>query len=211
MLKYVDYDIVFQEIPDQVTLAVNLSLCPNRCAGCHSPQLRENIGEELTAEVVLALLKQYEGSVTCLCLMGGDNDPTEVERLCRLVRSRTGIRTGWYSGREELPTGFDPTALDFIKLGPYVASLGGLRSPLSNQRLWHVESDGTMRDLTPRFRQKQNPDTPQIAECPDYRDNTLSPTGCLHAAQDTPSGIAKQDHDTREDRRILYHQPARTR
>ena len=30
MLKYVDTDIVFQEFPDEVTLAINLSNCPCR-------------------------------------------------------------------------------------------------------------------------------------------------------------------------------------
>ena len=28
MLKYVNHDIVFQEFPDEVTLAINLSGCP---------------------------------------------------------------------------------------------------------------------------------------------------------------------------------------
>ena len=37
MLKYAGYDIVFQEIPDEVTLAISLTNCPNRCPGCHSP------------------------------------------------------------------------------------------------------------------------------------------------------------------------------
>ena len=50
MLKYVNYDIVFQEFPDEVTLAINLSLCPNGCPGCHSAYLKEDIGEELTEE-----------------------------------------------------------------------------------------------------------------------------------------------------------------
>ncbi len=35
MLKYVNYDIVFQEFPDEVTLAINLSSCPNGSPGCH--------------------------------------------------------------------------------------------------------------------------------------------------------------------------------
>ena len=29
MLKYANYDIVFQEVPDEVTLAINISNCPN--------------------------------------------------------------------------------------------------------------------------------------------------------------------------------------
>ena len=40
MLKYYNYDIVFQEYPDEVTLAINLTMCPNRCVGCHSAYLR---------------------------------------------------------------------------------------------------------------------------------------------------------------------------
>ena len=59
MLKYTDYDIVFQEIPDEVTLAINLSNCPNRCKGCHSPYLQQNVGEALTEENLSVLLQKY--------------------------------------------------------------------------------------------------------------------------------------------------------
>ena len=48
MLKYAGYDIVFQEIPDEVTLALNLSGCPNGCPGCHSPHLQRDEGKALT-------------------------------------------------------------------------------------------------------------------------------------------------------------------
>ena len=65
MLRYVDYDIVFQEIPDEVTLAINLSNCPNRCKGCHSPHLLENVGESLTEESLGHLLQKYGKAVTC--------------------------------------------------------------------------------------------------------------------------------------------------
>ena len=56
MLKYYNYDIVFQEYPDEVTLAINLTLCPNRCVGCHSAFLRDDIGEELSPERLTALI-----------------------------------------------------------------------------------------------------------------------------------------------------------
>ena len=39
MLKYVNCGIVFQEIPDEVTLSINISNCPCHCPGCHSNYL----------------------------------------------------------------------------------------------------------------------------------------------------------------------------
>ncbi|MEG2282023.1 MAG: anaerobic ribonucleoside-triphosphate reductase activating protein, partial [Rikenellaceae bacterium] len=74
-LKYVNYDIVFQEIPDEVTLAINLSNCPNRCLGCHSPYLQQDIGEPLSEEVLSKLIDKYGSAITCVCFMGGDAAP----------------------------------------------------------------------------------------------------------------------------------------
>ena len=73
MLKYVGTQIVFQEVPDEVSLAINLSLCPNHCKGCHSPELWEDIGEELTLKTLEKLIGQNPG-ITCVAFMGGDND-----------------------------------------------------------------------------------------------------------------------------------------
>ena len=50
MLKFKDSYIVFEEIPDRVSLAVNITNCQNNCIGCHSPELRLNNGEELTVQ-----------------------------------------------------------------------------------------------------------------------------------------------------------------
>ena len=125
MLRYTDYDFVFREIPDETTLAVNLAGCPNRCPGCHSPQLQEPIGEPLTEEVVERLLARYGAAVTCFCLMGGDAEPHEAARLALFARRlRPALRTGWYSGRAALPEGFDPTGVfDYVKLGDQPAAM----------------------------------------------------------------------------------------
>lgn len=78
MLKYVDSDIVFQEIPDEVTLAVNISNCPFRCSGCHSMHLWKDIGEPLTVDVIDGFINKYGGAITCVCFMGGDAEPDGV-------------------------------------------------------------------------------------------------------------------------------------
>ena len=93
MLKYVNHDIVFQEFPDEVTLAVNLSRCPCACPGCHSTYLWGDNGEELTEERWLALVEQYGRTITCAALMGGDNDPSAVLRLLSILRKRIPICT----------------------------------------------------------------------------------------------------------------------
>ena len=151
MLKYVNYDIVFQEFPDEVTLAINLSLCPNGCPGCHSAYLKDDIGEELTEERLFALLDDVEGEVTCVGLMGGDNAPAAVGRVARAVKRKYGdrLKTGWYSGRDEWPT--DRAAFNYVKLGPYRAEQGPLKSPTTNQRLYRQSADGTFEDITRRF------------------------------------------------------------
>ena len=57
MLRYINTDIVFQEFPDEVMLAINISGYPCRCLGCHSQFLWANRGEELTAEALSALIR----------------------------------------------------------------------------------------------------------------------------------------------------------
>ena len=53
MIKYVpeDTQVVFAEIPDEVSLAINISCCPHRCPGCHSPYLQKDYGVELDEEL----------------------------------------------------------------------------------------------------------------------------------------------------------------
>ena len=154
MLRYTDYDIVFQEIPDEVTLAINISNCPNRCKGCHSAYLMEDVGDLLTEESLSALLQKYGSAATCVCFMGGDAEPMEVERLARFISSGQAfpaVKVGWYSGKDELPEGLDIRYFQYIKLGLYVESLGGLKSEHTNQRLYRIEQ-GRMEDITYRFR-----------------------------------------------------------
>ncbi len=145
MLKYYNYDIVFQEVPDEVTLAVNLSNCPNRCQGCHSPHLREDIGTVLDETEIGKLIAQYDKCITCFCFMGGDADKQEVERLARYIRDHFSLKTAWYSGRNKLPE--DTMSFDYIKLGPYMPEFGGLKSQQTNQRLYR-NSNGTYIDIT---------------------------------------------------------------
>ena len=81
MLKYVNTGVVFQEIPDEVTLSINISNCPCHCPGCHSRYLWQDIGEPLTAITLAKLIHDYGTEITCVCFMGGDAEPEYVNTL----------------------------------------------------------------------------------------------------------------------------------
>ncbi|MDL2320408.1 anaerobic ribonucleoside-triphosphate reductase activating protein [Alistipes sp. OttesenSCG-928-B03] len=155
MLRLAGFDIVFQEVPGEVTLALNLSGCPNGCAGCHSPHLQGEVGEVLDEGLLAGLIAQYGGAVTCVCFMGGDREPEEVERLARVVKTESGgrLKTGWYSGRQQFPAGCSWSSFDFVKLGPYVERLGGLDSATTNQVFYKIENEA-VSDITEYFRKR---------------------------------------------------------
>ena len=147
MLKCYSYDIVCQEIPDEITMAVNISCCPNRCPGCHSPWLWEDAGRPLDEALIEELMESYGSAVTCFCFMGGDAAPEEIEMLSGWIRRKwPQIKTGWYSGKDTLPAGFDSSVLDYLKLGPYITELGGLKSPQTNQKFFKKSPDGVWEE-----------------------------------------------------------------
>ena len=155
MLKYVNTGVVFQEIPDEVTLAVNISNCPCRCPGCHSRYLWEDIGLPLDVDAVDDFVKKVGEDITCIAFMGGDADPVEVNMLAEYVHETYPmLKVAWYSGRIRLPSVIKKEDFDYIKIGPYIRHLGPLKEPTTNQRLYRIEGNGEMVDITSRFWKK---------------------------------------------------------
>lgn len=153
-MKVASFDIVFQEIPGEVTLALNLSNCPCHCPGCHSQHLAEDIGEVVNEDLLNGLLARYGNMITCVAFMGGDANPAEVAKWANYLKSEIGdlkLKTAWYSGRMNMPE--DEQAFDYVKLGPYIESLGGLKSERTNQRLYKREDD-RWTDITSVFWKK---------------------------------------------------------
>lgn len=146
MIKYIPglTDVVLEEIPGRVTLAVEISNCRGSCAGCHSPFLLRDIGEELTGEAIDAMLSDNFG-VDCFLLLGEGADHEAVMAVAEHLRlHHPGIRRAIYSGRESVEDElFD--AFDYVKVGPYIAALGPLNEPTTNQRLYYHRSDITSR------------------------------------------------------------------
>ena len=155
MLKYVNTGIVFQEIPDEVTLAINISNCPCHCPGCHSHYLWEDIGLPLNTDALDAFIEQFGSDITCISFMGGDADPKGVNLLAQYIHEEHPMyKVAWYSGRLRIPKMVNKADFDYIKVGPYIRHLGPLKSPTTNQRLYKQEEDGTFTDITSRFWRK---------------------------------------------------------
>lgn len=152
-MKFHNFDIVFQEIPGETTLAVNITGCPFRCKGCHSPHLWEDTGEPLTREALSAIYERYSSGVTCIALMGGDADPAEVSSLAGYIKNEMHLKSAWYSGAPGLSDKVEARNFNFIKVGPYQEADGGLKSETTNQRLYTVQPDGTLADITPKIRE----------------------------------------------------------
>ena len=149
MLKYVDTKVVFQEVPDEVTLAINISNCPCQCKGCHSSYLAQDIGTELTFNEVRKLIKKNSG-ISCIAFMGGDSEPKRIDALASFVTNHYQLKVAWYSGRQELSKEIDLQNFDAIKLGPYIEELGPLNSRTTNQRFYKVNGKELV-DITSKF------------------------------------------------------------
>lgn len=146
MLKYVDNVVTFSEVPDEVTLCLSISGCPNHCPACHSKYLWEDIGEELTEKTLFDLIDTNEG-ISCVCIMGGDAEPDAVMDLLFAVKNGTDLKTCWYSGRTKkhwdneglFPENYE--CLDYVKFGPYEESSGSLDKRTTNQVFYDVICD----------------------------------------------------------------------
>ena len=147
--------MVFQEIPDEVTLSINISNCPCHCPGCHSSYLAQDIGEPLTTERIDTFVNEYGADITCISFMGGDAEPASVNILARHLHNKhPEIKVAWYSGRANIPSEVNKNDFDYIKTGPYIEHLGSLKDRTTNQRLYKRDENNKFQDITERFWKK---------------------------------------------------------
>ena len=146
MLKHLEPIVGFQEVPDEISLLFPITGCQFHCDGCHSPELREDIGIPLFDDYN-KYLTEYP-YVTCFCFMGGEHDQTCLIHACSIAHEH-GFKTALYTPLDSFED-IDRhllNQLDYIKLGPYVKELGGLDSPTTNQRFYRRESSDTWRQI----------------------------------------------------------------
>lgn len=137
MIKYVpeDTSVVFSEIPDEVTLAINISNCTNRCKGCHTPYLQTDTGKELSYSDIDELISANAG-ITCVCLMGEGNDKETFFKVAQYIATNyKNVKLAVYSGRENVEKWYSEV-FDYVKLGRYDEHYGAINEKDTNQRLY---------------------------------------------------------------------------
>ena len=148
MLKYLNGTIVMQEVPDEISLAIVISGCIHKCPDCHSKYSWADEGQPLLQNLPI-ILKQYGKYISCLCLMGGDQDQKELREVCDIAH-KAGLKTCLYSGYDEMSQInlrlLD--MLDYIKLGHFDKTKGPLNKPTTNQKMYKKDYSpfGDMED-----------------------------------------------------------------
>lgn len=140
-MRYKEYNIVLQEIPNEVSLCFSMTGCNLRCIGCHSPFLWKNTsGDLLSLEILDMLISKYKRTISCILFMGGEWNGIEFVNTLKYIKS-LGIKTALYTGLD-----FDNVDisiiknLDYIKYGPWIKDLGGLDSINTNQVLLNLNT-----------------------------------------------------------------------
>lgn len=150
MLYYQGYTVSFQEVPDEISLVIQVADCPHHCPGCHSPQLQMPIGDPLFKDLP-RMLTEYEDAITCVCFMGEGRDDAELH-ACHGIVKAWGLKTCLYTGGY----GMHGCKWDYIKIGPYIEENGPLTSRTTNQRMIRVNWDtldpkNALTDITDKF------------------------------------------------------------
>lgn len=139
-MKYTDIQIGFSEFPDEISLLINISNCPFHCSGCHSPELWEDIGTELSFEELQKLIDTNKG-ITCVGFMGGTLQ--NIGDLAKYIKElNPSLKVGWYIGgniEEQDLLKDDYNYIDYVKSGPYIEEFGGLNCPSTNQKFYKIE------------------------------------------------------------------------
>jgi len=133
-MNYSFPQVVTQEIPNEISLALSISGCPLQCPGCHSPfTWNPTYGKPLTTSTLEDFLLRYEGMITCVLFYGGEWEKETLKQHLTTIREH-GLLTALYTGQNMIEDDI-ATLLDFVKLGPWISARGGLNSPTTNQRL----------------------------------------------------------------------------
>lgn len=179
MLKYHTIDISCRAIPGEVCLVFNITGCTIKCPGCNEKTLWKDKGIDFNFKELRNILNNYASAISCVCFMGGEHSPQEINDLARFVKHNyAGLRTAWYSGLNKISEEITYDNFDYLKTGAYEASKGALGEPGTNQRVFMVMDDCSLIDITDKYLHS----TPIDEKRPDLEQVTTGTTETNEAA-----------------------------
>lgn len=148
ILYFSNPQIVLQEVPNEISLALSISGCPMACKGCHSKfTWQKNYGQELTDATLVDLITKNK-HISCILFYGGEwqkNRLIELFSICKNFNKKICL----YTGLDYEKVSNDLIAkLNFIKTGRYMESLGGLDKKTTNQKFYKLPEK---KDITSIF------------------------------------------------------------
>lgn len=146
MLKFTDEQIVFQEVPGEVSLAFTIAGCPLGCKGCHSSySWHSEQGTVLSSHYLQQRLQTYQGLISCVLFLGGEWQPQTLLPLLTLVRTN-GLHSCLYTGLDDVSLDLKQQ-LTYLKTGRWLAERGGLDNPNTNQIFTDLRSNTRLNQL----------------------------------------------------------------
>lgn len=144
LVPVVSTGITLNEVPDKVAFFIELGSCTQRCRGCHSKELWEEVKEPTSLD---ALIEEAEHAIdkgaNAIVLMGGTYNRLSIENLLVILQSFSEVApTCLYSGSDDEGLNryvAENTDITWIKTGSYKEELGGLSSPMTNQKFYRKE------------------------------------------------------------------------
>jgi len=143
--------IVVEEVPNEISLALSISGCPLRCFDCHSKETYPNdFGTPLTPIKMQSLIKENK-HISCVLFYGGEWQTEYLILLIDIVKSFQ-LKVCLYTGKEleDIPKDI-LQRLNYIKVGAYNKELGNLTSKTTNQKFINLD---TKEDITNTFQKE---------------------------------------------------------
>lgn len=131
--------VLFQEVPDEVSLAFTIHGCPLKCRGCHSAHTWDaHGGYPLSNSLYTDYLERYSNMISCVLFFGGEWHPQALIEKLSIARS-LDLKTCLYTGLDWIPSEIQKH-LTYLKTGSWRKELGGLDKASTNQKFLELAS-----------------------------------------------------------------------
>lgn len=148
--------IVFQEVPDEISLAFSISGCQIGCKGCHSKETwNPYYGNLFNENDFKKEIEKYKNMVSCILFYGGEWNESLINYI--LIAKKEDFKIALYTGMELENIKDDiKKNLNYIKTGKYIQKVGGLKNENTNQNMYILENGKVKEKINYKFQEKKN-------------------------------------------------------